>query len=68
MNNRNKYFQLRLTPEEYASLKAKSIAYTSVSHYIRSAIAEYSDVDARRKLELLNDLGEFYRKFQVVFH
>lgn len=64
MNPRTKYFQLRLTPEEYASLKEKSASYTSVSHYIRSAIAEYSDINAKRKLQLLNDLGEFYRKFQ----
>lgn len=64
MNQRTKYFQLRLTPEEYASLKEKSASYTSVSHYIRSAIAEYSDINAKRKLQLLNDLGEFYRKFQ----
>lgn len=64
MNQRTKYFQLRLTPEEYASLKEKSASYTSVSHYIRSAIAEFSDINARQKLQLLNDLGEFYRKFQ----
>lgn len=64
MNQRTKYFQLRLTPEEYASLKEKSASYTSVSHYIRSAIAEYSDINAKRKLQLLNELGEFYRKFQ----
>ena len=64
MNQRTKYFQLRLTPEEYASLKEKSASYTSVSHYIRSAIAEYSDINAKQKLQLLNDLGEFYRKFQ----
>lgn len=64
MNQRTKYFQLRLTPEEYASLKEKSASYTSVSHYIRSAIAEYSDINAKRKLQLLNDLGEFYRMFQ----
>ncbi len=64
MNQRTKYFQLRLTPEEYALLKEKSAPYTSVSHYIRSAIAEYSDINAKQKLQLLNDLGEFYRKFQ----
>lgn len=64
MNQRTKYFQLRLTPEEYASLKEKSAPYTSVSHYIRSAIAEYSDINAKQKLQLLNDLGEFYQKFQ----
>lgn len=64
MTQRTKYFQLRLTQEEYDSLKAKSASYTSVSHYIRSAIKEYSDIGAKQKFQLLNDLSSFYRKFQ----
>ncbi len=64
MNPRTKYFQLRLTQEEYDFLKEKSKGYSSVSHYIRSAIKEYSDINAKQKLQLLNDLGLFYRKFQ----
>ncbi|PWL58953.1 MAG: hypothetical protein DBY35_11430 [Bacteroidales bacterium] len=64
MNPRTKYFQLRLTQEEYDFLKEKSKDYSSVSHYIRSAIKEYSDINAKQKLQLLNDLGLFYRKFQ----
>ncbi len=64
MNQRTKYFQLRLTPEEYTALKEKSASHTSVSHYIRSAIAEYSNVDARLRLRLLNELGEYYRRHQ----
>ena len=64
MTQRTKYFQLRLTQEEYDSLKARSSSYTSVSHYIRSAIKEYSDIDAKLKFQLLNDLSSFYRKFQ----
>lgn len=64
MTQRTKYFQLRLTQEEYDYLKVKSASYMSVSHYIRSAIKEYSDVDAKQKLRLINDLGEFYRKFR----
>lgn len=64
MNPRTKYFQLRLTQEEYDFLKEKSKDYSSVSHYIRSAIKEYSDINAKQKLKLLNDLGLFYRKFQ----
>lgn len=64
MTQRTKYFQLRLTQEEYDFLKVKSASYMSVSHYIRSAIKEYSDVDAKQKLRLINDLGEFYRKFR----
>ena len=64
MTQRTKYIQLRLTQEEYDSLKAKSASYTSVSHYIRSAIKEYSDIGAKQKFQLLNDLSSFYRKFQ----
>lgn len=64
MNPRTKYFQLRLTQEEYDFLKEKSKDYSSVTHYIRSAIKEYSDINAKQKLQLLNDLGLFYRKFQ----
>ena len=64
MTQRTKYFQLRLTQEEYDSLKAKSVSYSSVSHYIRSAIKEYSDIGAKQKFQILNDLSSFYRKFQ----
>lgn len=64
MTQRTKYFQLRLTQEEYDFIKEKSVSYMSVSQYIRSAIKEYSDVDAKQKLRLINDLGEFYRKFK----
>lgn len=58
------YFQLRLTPEEARRLKEKAATYSSVSHFIRSAVAEHSNVDARRKLELMRELGDFYREFR----
>ncbi|WP_046149458.1 hypothetical protein [Parabacteroides sp. HGS0025] len=64
MNQRTKYFQLRLTPTEAEHLREKSASYSSVSHYIRSAIAEYSNVNAKQRLELINDLSAFHRKFQ----
>lgn len=64
MNQRTKHFQLRLTPEEAHRLREKSKSYSSVSHYIRSAVAEYSDINAKQRLELINELGTFYRKFQ----
>ena len=35
-----------------------------VADYIRAALAEYSDTDARQRLELINNLGSFYRKFR----
>lgn len=64
MNQRIKYFQLRLTQAEAEHIREKATSYSSVSHYIRSAIAEYSHVDAKQRLELINDLGAFYRKYQ----
>ena len=64
MNQRTKHFQLRLTPDEANRLKEKAASYPSVSCYIRTALKEYSVVNAKQRLELINDLGAFYRKFQ----
>lgn len=64
MTQRTKYFQLRLTSDEYEALKSAAQPYSSVSHYIRSAVKEYSNVDARQRLKLIGELGELYRKFQ----
>lgn len=64
MTQRTKYFQLRLTEEEYAELKAKSASYVSVSQYIRDALSEYSNINVKQKLRLLSELGCYYRKFQ----
>lgn len=64
MNRRTKRIEIRLTEDEAAFIKEKSSSYSSVGHYIRSAVAEYSDINAKRRLQLLNELGEFYRKFQ----
>ena len=54
---------MRLTPEEQSTLKEKAKG-KPVADYIRAALTEYSDTDARHRLELINNLGEFYRKFR----
>lgn len=36
----------------------------TIATYVRSAMAEYSNTDARQRLELINNLGTFYRKFR----
>ena len=64
MNQRTKHVQLRLTPDEANRLKEKAASYPSVSCYIRTALKEYSDVNAKQRLELIKDLGAFYRTFQ----
>ena len=46
---RTKVFQLRLTPEEAALFKEKSEPYGSISHYIRCAVVEYSNVHVKQK-------------------
>lgn len=45
-------------------IKENSASYTSVSHFIRSAVAEHSGVGAKQKLELIRELGGFYREFR----
>ena len=64
MKQKTKVFQLRLTPEEAQLLKEKSGSFHSVSHYILSAVQEFSNVDVKERIELIRELGAFYRKFQ----
>ena len=56
--------QVHQGKDEVQQFKKKSASYSSVSHYIRSALAEYSNIGTKRQLELMNDLGLFYRKYQ----
>lgn len=63
MNHRTKYFQLRLTPEEYESLRSKAEKYNSVSEYIRTALQEFSDIDTQQRIEMMTVLGKFYQDY-----
>jgi len=62
--NKTKYIKVRLTADEVRQYKEKAAAYGSVSHYIRCAVAECSNVNAKQRLELINELGAFYRKYR----
>ena len=61
---RTRYIKIRMTREEMERIKENSASYTSVSHFIRSAVAEHSGVGAKQKLELIRELGDFYREFR----
>ena len=63
-NQRTKVFQLRLTSDELLNLKEKAVPYQSVSNYIRKAVEEFTHVDVRQQIEMMQDLRAFYRKFQ----
>ncbi len=65
MNRRTKRIEIRLTEEEYTFIKSHVLNYSSIGHYIRCAIKEYSDTTAKQKLQLLNDLGNFYRESRI---
>ena len=63
-NQRTKVFQLRLTADELLSLKEKAVPYQSVSNYIRKAVEEFTHVDVKQQIEMMQDLCAFYQKFQ----
>ena len=63
-NQRTKVFQLRLTADELLNLKEKAVPYQSVSNYIRNAVEEFTHVDVKQQIEMMQDLCAFYRKFQ----
>ena len=63
-NQRTKVFQLRLTSDELLNLKEKAVPCQSVSNYIRQAVQEFTHVDVRQQIEMMQDLRAFYRKFQ----
>lgn len=65
MTQKTKYIKVRMTPEEQSTLKEKlKEKKMTIATYVRSAMAEYSNTDARQRLELTNNLGTFYRKFR----
>lgn len=64
MKQRTERFEMRLTPEEAAGTREKSKRYHSVSNFIRMAVNEFSDTDAKTRLELCNDTARLCRKFQ----
>ena len=64
MKQRTERFEMRLTPEEIAGIREKSKRYHSVSNFIRMAVNEFSDTDAKTRLELCNDTARLCRKFQ----
>ena len=65
MTQKTKYIKVRMTPEEQSPLKEKlKEKKMTIATYVRSAMAEYSNTDAKQRLELINNLGAFYRKFR----
>ena len=61
---KTKYIKVRMTLEEVEQFKKTPKQYKTVSHYVRRALEEYSNMNIRQQIELMNDLGTFYQKYQ----
>lgn len=64
MQLRNRRTEVRLTEDEYARIKKQSANFGSIGHYIRSAIKEFSDINAKQKFDMMNELAAFYRAYR----
>lgn len=64
MQLRNRRTEVRLTEDEYARIKKRSANFGSIGHYIRSAIKEFSDINAKQKFDMMNELAAFYRTYR----
>lgn len=60
---------VRLTAEELATLKTKCREYSSISHYVRTAISEYNDSSASTRIAKTNELIELYDQYHnLLYH
>lgn len=65
MQRRTNRIEILLTDEELAALKAKAGPFGSLSCYIRSALKEFSDADAKARMEALEKMAAASRKFSA---
>lgn len=59
---KNQSIKVRLTDEEMNYYRQQAASYTSMSHYVRSAMKEYSNPDLKQQQELLTQVCAFYQK------
>lgn len=64
MGRRTKRIEIRLTEEEAEAIRKNASGYSSLGHYIRCAVSEYSNIHAREQLRLMNTLGDYYRDYE----
>lgn len=62
-DRKTKYVKVKMTPEEYRQWKAKALPFGSMTAYIRSAVAEFSHVNAKEKTDRIIRLGDFYERW-----
>lgn len=67
MENKTKLILLRATPEEYLLIKKMAANFSSVSHFLRTAIAQFNDKYARENAFAVEQLYKIYKEFDNRF-
>lgn len=62
MEKRTNRIEILFTDSELERLKERSKGFSSISSYIRLAIAEFSDKDMKRRMEAVELMTSFYRR------
>lgn len=62
---KTKYIKVRMTLEEVEQFKKKAKEYKTVSHYVRRALEEYSNMNIRQQIELMNDRVHFTESIRM---
>ena len=55
---------IRFSKEALAEIREKATGFQSISNYVRCAIAEFSDKDARDRMAAVDDMVMLLRKHQ----
>ena len=60
MENKTKQFHFRVTPSQYEEIRKRSVDFQSISHFINSAIDEFSNDTYKIKRDTRRQLIDYY--------
>lgn len=64
MERRTKRIEILFTETEFDRLRERSKGFRSISSYIRAALSEFSDKDAKDRMDAVQDMASVCRRFQ----
>ena len=64
MERKTKRIYIRLTPEDEALFRRKATRYQTVSAMVRDAVKQFDDTATLGKIEALNAMMEYYKRYE----
>ncbi len=64
MEKRTNRIEILFTDTELERLKVRSKEFRSISSYIRAALVEFSDKDAKGRMQAVEEMASLCRKFK----